>query len=69
MLKSKSHYYFVYEYCNGGDLEKQLENQGTMHEVDAILLYKQLLIGFTSLYKENILHRDIKPGNIIFHNG
>mmetsp|Transcript_16398 Transcript_16398/g.1466 ORF Transcript_16398/g.1466 Transcript_16398/m.1466 type:complete len:128 (-) Transcript_16398:177-560(-) len=40
-----------------------------MSEEDVMNLYKQLLIGFTSLVKSNILHRDIKPGNIIFHNG
>ncbi|KRX07982.1 Protein kinase-like domain [Pseudocohnilembus persalinus] len=69
MLKSKNHYYFVYEYCNGGDLEAKLENEDYMNEQEVITLYKQLLIGFQSLNKANILHRDIKPGNIIFHNG
>lgn len=29
----------------------------------------QLISAFSVLYEKNILHRDIKPTNILFHNG
>ena len=30
---------------------------------------KQLLEAFKFLYKNNIMHRDLKPDNILLHNG
>jgi serine/threonine-protein kinase ULK/ATG1 len=31
--------------------------------------FKQLINAFSALYEKKILHRDIKPTNILFHNG
>ena len=69
MLKTENRYYFVYEYCNGGDLEGMMNKQGRLREDQAIQIFRQLLTAFKSLVNENILHRDIKPANILFHNG
>ena len=32
-------------------------------------IFNQLRSAFQELYNENILHRDLKPTNILFHNG
>lgn len=34
-----------------------------------MLIFKQLLDAFQILNKYNIMHRDMKPDNIFFHNG
>jgi len=69
MLKTKNNYYFVYEFCNGGDLEAKIDKVGFLPENEAYIIYKQILLAFTSLVKLNIMHRDIKPANVLFHNG
>jgi len=69
MLKTQNNFYFVYEYCNGGTLEGMLRKQNTLDEKSALLIFKQLLEAFQVLNKYNIMHRDLKPDNIFFHNG
>jgi serine/threonine protein kinase len=32
MIRTQNHYYFIYEFCNGGDLEGLLEKRGTLSE-------------------------------------
>lgn len=69
MLKTKNHYYFVYEYCNGGTLEDIINSQRTLPEHEALKIFKQILAAFTSIVGNNIMHRDLKPANILLHNG
>lgn len=68
MLKTPNHYYFVYEYCNGGTLENLLKVKGRFLESEALVIFSQLVYAFQSLVKENIMHRDLKPANILLHN-
>ena len=42
MLKTKNNYYFVYEFCNGGDLEAKIEKVGFLPENEAYIIYKQI---------------------------
>lgn len=56
-INTSNNFYFVYEYCNGGDLEMQYKKRPTFPEAEALLIFKQLLIAFTTLVKENIMHR------------
>ena len=69
MLKSSRNYYFIYEFCNGGTLEKIILDNKVIHERQALIYFRQLLIAFQSLYQENIIHRDLKPSNIMLHDG
>lgn len=39
-----------------------------LEEKAAFLIFKQLLEAFKVLNKYNIMHRDLKPDNIFFHN-
>ena len=74
MLKTVNNFYFVYQYCNGGTLEKLMNTyksgpEGVMPESQVLIYFKQILKGFKTLTKHNIMHRDLKPGNILLHNG
>jgi serine/threonine protein kinase len=69
MLKTNNNFYFVYELCNGGTLEKLLRVEGHLSESKALICFKQLVEAFKILYKNNIMHRDLKPDNVLFHNG
>lgn len=59
----------MYEYCNGDTLEKFLLSQRYFPESRALKIFKQLIDAFRTLIKHNILHRDLKPTNILLHNG
>ena len=69
MLKTTNNFYFIYEYCNGGTLENLLSKEKKLSERDALQIFKQLMEAFQILNKYNIMHRDMKPDNIFFHNG
>lgn len=49
MLKTVNNFYFVYEYCNGGTLEKILKKNGPLGEKQALIYFKQLLNAFRVL--------------------
>ena len=69
MLKTGNHFYFVYEYCNGGTLESVIHTRGTLTEEESLHILREIVSAFQVLVRERILHRDMKPSNILFHNG
>jgi len=61
--------YTVMEYINGCDLEELVLNKEFYFtEHDILDLLQQLSNGFEKIHKKNIIHRDIKPNNIIRTN-
>ncbi|XP_010893362.2 serine/threonine-protein kinase ULK1a [Esox lucius] len=60
--------YLVMEYCNGGDLAEYLHSKGTLRE-DTIRVFLLQLAGAMKVLREKgILHRDLKPQNILLCN-
>ena len=62
-------FYFVFEYADGGDLAKQIKQQGTLSEAETSIIGIDLAKALCSLKQNNIQHLDIKPENILIHNG
>jgi N-acetylneuraminic acid mutarotase/tRNA A-37 threonylcarbamoyl transferase component Bud32 len=54
----------VMEYVPGGSLEDALK-RGRMEESVAILMTTRVLRGLAALHRAGIVHRDMKPGNIL----
>ena len=69
ILRTTNNYYLVYEFCNGGTLGDYIKYKKHLSEDEAIKIFEQLRSAFEILYREKILHRDLKPNNILFHNG
>lgn len=66
-MKSKSSYYLVLDYCNGGDLQSFINHIGRVQEADARAVILQMIQGMIHLHTLNVLHRDLKLANILIH--
>lgn len=69
MLKTSNNVYLVYEYCDGKSLEELLDAQKHLKESQALIVLRQIVSALKILNQNNIMHRDIKPQNILFHQG
>lgn len=57
--------YMVMEFVSGKTLQELIKQQGKIPFDDAINIMGQLSEAVAAIHKENVLHRDIKPDNII----
>lgn len=69
MIKTANHIYLIYEFCEGGNLDQEMRKSRFFPEKRALLYFKQLMNAFKTLSTYNILHRDIKPDNILIKSG
>ena len=68
ILRSSNNTYFIYEYCNGGTLEQMMKKKKRYKEREALKIFAQLLTAMKTLVTMDIIHRDVKPENILFHD-
>ncbi|RDX68682.1 Serine/threonine-protein kinase ATG1a, partial [Mucuna pruriens] len=57
--------YLVLEYCAGGDLFDYIHRNGKVSELVARHFMKQLAAGLQVLQEKNLIHRDLKPQNLL----
>lgn len=53
------------EYCPGGSLQHRLEREKPLDELEAARLMARVCRGVQAAHEAGIIHRDIKPGNIL----
>lgn len=64
-LHHNNDYYIVMEYVEGKNLDQLLRDHKTLPYHFVVPLITQTLSGLAHAHKKNILHRDIKPTNIM----
>ncbi len=58
-------HYIVMEYIRGKSLKELISQRGAMDKQEALQIMDQLLCAIIEAHKNNIIHRDIKPQNIL----
>src|SRR5262249_61511580 len=61
--------YFVMEYLDGETLAQRLRGQGVLAPREAAAVVRQAALGLAAAHARGLVHRDVKPGNIMLANG
>lgn len=63
--KAKNYHFFVMEFVEGGSIENWLRKLGRFSIGDALHIVLRTAEGLQHAHEKNIIHRDIKPDNIL----
>ncbi len=64
------YYYFVMKYLEGRSLKEILSQRGPLPPEEALAIARQLGAALDYAHRQNLIHRDVKPGNVIIgHDG
>jgi eukaryotic-like serine/threonine-protein kinase len=61
--------YFVSQYMDGGTLRERLDREKQLPLDDVITIGKTIASALQFAHERELLHRDVKPENILFGNG
>lgn len=64
-----AHPYLVMEFVDGESLGQKVEREGRMNEVEALRIISQVCEGLHRAHKQGLIHRDVKPDNILVTHG
>ncbi len=57
--------FLVYQYYEGEQLKRRLQREEKLKQLDAVKITDQILDGIGYAHKNNIIHRDLNPSNLL----
>jgi serine/threonine protein kinase len=63
--RTGSSYFYAMEFVEGETLEKLIKRSGRLEVKLALEIATQVAAGLAAIHKQKLVHRDIKPGNIM----
>jgi hypothetical protein len=61
--------YLVMEFIPGQTLQQKLDSSGPLDAKEVLRIGEQIARGLAAAHAQGLIHRDIKPGNILLENG
>ncbi|XP_026414313.1 serine/threonine-protein kinase ATG1c-like isoform X1 [Papaver somniferum] len=65
IIEVQGRIHLILEYCKGGDLSMHILRKGKVAEATAKHFMQQLAAGLQILRQNNVIHRDLKPQNLL----
>lgn len=60
--------YLVMEYIPGQTLQQRMDEHGPLDLIDVLRLGEQIARGLAAAHSQQLIHRDVKPGNILLES-
>ena len=67
IMETPATLYLVMEYCNNGELFDYIVSKDKLNEKQACVFYQEIIDALSYLHSINIVHRDVKPENILLN--
>jgi serine/threonine-protein kinase len=64
--ETATHAFIVMEFLGGGSLKSRLERKDRMSLVEVVRVMRGVLAGLYHSHAHGVVHRDVKPANIVF---
>jgi serine/threonine-protein kinase len=61
--------YFVMPYVRGESLEQRIKRQGPLETIEILRIAIQISAGLAAAHSQGLVHRDVKPANILLDEG
>jgi tRNA A-37 threonylcarbamoyl transferase component Bud32 len=62
------HHFFVMQYVEGESLAQRLMHRGRLSTEESLTILEQCLAGLGAAHQEGLVHRDVKPGNLLLES-
>ena len=66
VVTTRDNTYLIMELLSGGELFQRIVDKGCFPEEEAAVLFAQIILSMDYLHSMNIVHRDVKPENILY---